>query len=210
MQVNNDLKSTMNLEMQSNLKKQERVNAKDNTSGLRESVSNLKNNESQVGTPTPASGKTASKLEELNKQKVTPELLENTVTELKNDDKTKEADKKADVIEVQKQKTKNKKITDPKDKNKDGKVSASEKHDALNGSKKLQDKNKDGVISDQEKQVEKEKKTTGLIKEVISELKKDDDFKEIKPEHFKGISKMVNTELIDSKDSEKINKFLEN
>lgn len=210
MQVNNDLKSTMNLEMQSNLKKQERVNAKDNTSGLRESVSNLKNNESQVGTPPPASGKTASKLEELNKQKVTPELLENTVTELKNDDKTKEADKKADVIEVQKQKTKNKKITDPKDKNKDGKVSASEKHDALNGSKKLQDKNKDGVISDQEKQVEKEKKTTGLIKEVISELKKDDDFKEIKPEHFKGISKMVNTELIDSKDSEKINKFLEN
>ncbi|WP_108061414.1 hypothetical protein [Poseidonibacter lekithochrous] len=113
-----DLKNTMNNSSSLNLKKQEKVNKKEDSHSLENNYTHLNinnNNSSNIG-------KTAQKLEELNKQKVTPSSLE----------------------------------------------------------------------------------------EVVVELKKDDGFTEIKPEQFKGISKMVNSDIIDNKDSEKINKFLNN
>lgn len=148
---NNDLKSTLNTSQSLNLQKQEKVNKKEDIQSLESNYQELNfNNTSNL-----TKGKTALKLEELNKQKVTPDLLQEVVTELKKDDSLK--------------------------------VSQSEKLEA---------------------EQKKEQKTQGLIKNIISELQKDEDFINIKPEHFKGISKMVNTDIINDKDSEKINKFL--
>ena len=96
--------------------------------------------------------KTELKLEELNKQKVTPEVLNEAVNELQN------------------------KPTNPDE------------------SKKLE--NKDNVM--------------GLVKDVISELKKEEKFVEVKLEYFKGITKMLNKDVIQTKESDKLNKFLDN
>ncbi len=181
---NNDLKSTLNTSQSLNLQKQEKVNKKEDIQSLESNYQELNfNNTSNL-----TKGKTALKLEELNKQKVTPDLLQEVVTELKKDDSLKESKGKGEISEVSNSSKKNSsKIFDPRDKNRDGKVSQSEKLEA---------------------EQKKEQKTQGLIKNIISELQKDEDFINIKPEHFKGISKMVNTDIINDKDSEKINKFL--
>ncbi len=181
---NNDLKNTMNSSQSLNLQKQEKVNKKEDSQALESSHPELNfNNTSNLTT-----GKAALKLEELNKQKVTPSSLQEAVSELKKDDKTTESKPKSELTENSNTSSKKtNKVIDPRDKNRDGKVSQAEKLEA---------------------EQKKDEKVQGLIKNVISELKKDDDFTDIKPEQFKGISKMVNTDIINSKDSEKINKFL--
>ena len=167
------------------------------------------------GIKTLMTGKAALKLEELNRQKVTSKVLEKTLETLKQADKNR--DGKVTVEELKEHINKKSKKRDVpidiKDKNRDGKVSVKEKEEALKKDKPLDvdDKNRDGKVSQKEKEDAKEakqKKTLGMVKEIIGELKKDDDFKEIHPSQFKGISKMINNELIDSKDAQRLNKFL--
>lgn len=183
---NHDLKNTMNNSSSLNLKKQEKVNKKEDSHSLENNYTHLNiNNNNSLNI-----GKTAQKLEELNKQKVTPSSLEEAVVELKKDSSSTTTNSKGELTETSEaSKKKKNKIFDPRDKNRDGKVSQAEKLEA---------------------EQKKDQKVLGLIKDVIGELKKDDGFTEIKPEQFKGISKMVNSDIIDNKDSEKINKFLNN
>jgi len=189
---NNDLKNTMNLSQSLNLKKQETVTKKENTPAFTQNLP--QSNQEQI-----TLGKTAKKLEELNKQKVTPSSLESAVAELKDEKKSTEKPKSELNESTPVQKKKKRKIIDPRDKNRDGKVSNAEKLEAQLKKEQLESS-----------KTSKSEKVLDLIKDVISELKKDEGFSHIKPEQFKGISKMVNSDVIDSKDSEKINKFLDN
>jgi hypothetical protein len=70
------------------------------------------------------------------------------------------------------------------------------------------DTNKDGKVSIEEQQKAKEKKTISLVKEIVSELKKET--KDIDEKDFKNISKMINTDIIKSNESPKLNSFLDN
>lgn len=188
---NNDLKNTMNLSQSLNLRKQEIVTKKEDTLAFTQNLP--QSNQEQI-----TLGRTAQKLEELNKQKVTPDSLESAVAELK-DDKQISSESNAETTQATPPKKSKNTIIDPRDKNRDGKVSNAEKLEAQ--LKKEQSENS---------KTSKSEKVLGLIKDVIGELKKDKGFSDINPEQFKGISKMVNSDLIDSKDSVKINKFLEN
>lgn len=188
---NNDLKNTMNLSQSLNLRKQEIVTKKEDTLAFTQNLP--QSNQEQI-----TLGRTAQKLEELNKQKVTPDSLESAVAELK-DDKEISSESNAETTQATPPKKSKNTIIDPRDKNRDGKVSNAEKLEAQ--LKKEQSENS---------KTSKSEKVLGLIKDVIGELKKDKGFSDINPEQFKGISKMVNSDLIDSKDSVKINKFLEN
>lgn len=188
---NNDLKNTMNLSQSLNLRKQEIVTKKEDTLAFTQNLP--QSNQEQI-----TLGRTAQKLEELNKQKVTPASLESAVAELK-DDKQISSESNAETTQATPPKKSKNTIIDPRDKNRDGKVSNAEKLEAQ--LKKEQSENS---------KTSKSEKVLGLIKDVIGELKKDKGFSDINPEQFKGISKMVNSDLIDSKDSVKINKFLEN
>lgn len=188
---NNDLKNTMNLSQSLNLRKQEIVTKKEDTLAFTQNLP--QSNQEQI-----TLGRTAQKLEELNKQKVTPASLESAVAELK-DDKEISSESNAETTQATPPKKSKNTIIDPRDKNRDGKVSNAEKLEAQ--LKKEQSENS---------KASKSEKVLGLIKDVIGELKKDKGFSDINPEQFKGISKMVNSDLIDSKDSVKINKFLEN
>lgn len=188
---NNDLKNTMNLSQSLNLRKQEIVTKKEDTLAFTQNLP--QSNQEQI-----TLGRTAQKLEELNKQKVTPDSLESAVAELK-DDKEISSESNAETTQATPPKKSKNTIIDPRDKNRDGKVSNAEKLEAQ--LKKEQSENS---------KASKSEKVLGLIKDVIGELKKDKGFSDINPEQFKGISKMVNSDVIDSKDSAKINKFLEN
>lgn len=188
---NNDLKNTMNLSQSLNLRKQEIVTKKEDTLAFTQNLP--QSNQEQI-----TLGRTAQKLEELNKQKVTPASLESAVAELK-DDKEISSESNAETTQATPPKKSKNTIIDPRDKNRDGKVSNAEKLEAQ--LKKEQSENS---------KASKSEKVLGLIKDVIGELKKDKGFSDINPEQFKGISKMVNSDVIDSKDSAKINKFLEN
>lgn len=188
---NNDLKNTMNLSQSLNLRKQEIVTKKEDTLAFTQNLP--QSNQEQI-----TLGRTAQKLEELNKQKVTPASLESAVAELK-DDKQISSESNAETTQATPPKKSKNTIIDPRDKNRDGKVSNAEKLEAQ--LKKEQSENS---------KASKSEKVLGLIKDVIGELKKDKGFSDINPEQFKGISKMVNSDVIDSKDSAKINKFLEN
>lgn len=141
-------------------------------------------------------GKSSKMLDELNKQKINPDIVEKALEKLK---KEKEDDKKSDKIDI-------------KDKNRDGKVSQAEKKEAEKKETPIdiKDKNKDGKVSFTEEQEFKKKKALKLTKKVIEEVKKDNDLKDIKPADLKNVSKMLNDEILDKNEAKKINSFLDN
>ena len=110
-------------------------------------------------------------------------------------------------IDIKKEK---KDKVDIADKNKDGKVSFEEKLEHKKKTKKfdLADKNKDGKISLEEKK-EHDKKTMKLVKELVDDVKKDPKEK-IELKDFKNITKMINTDIINTKESLTLNRFLDN
>lgn len=122
-------------------------------------------------------GKSGKVIEELGKQKITPNNLHDAIDKLKKqrDDDKKTENKKDD----------DKKEIDVKDKNRDGKVSEEEKTDA-------------------------KKKTLSLVKDLVGELKKDDNIKDLKSNDIKNVSKLLNNEILDKKEASKVNKFLDN
>lgn len=197
---NSDLKSSMNLHSSLNIAKLKKVNTKEDS---QKPNSNLLNQNQQQ--PIEKLGKTAQKLEELNKQKVTMSSLENTVSELKQESDSKP--QKGEIVETNNEQKKSKKN---EEETKGQIVNASKKNKIFDP----RDKNRDGKVSEQEKLEYKmknenlEQKTERLVGDLISELKKDEDFKEINQNQFKGITKMINEEVINTKESSKLNEFL--
>jgi len=166
-------------------------------SQLKSTDLNLKNNTSSnnlVGALAQTNGIQKEgielKLDELNKQKVTVEVLEKTVSDIKKPRESQSLESsKSSIIEneVASRKKKKKKplIVDVRDTNRDGKVSLKEKLKA------------------------EEKKALSLVKDIVDELKKEDKFDDIKVEEFRGISKMLNNDIIKPSGASNINKFLE-
>jgi len=197
-----DLRNSMDLYSSITKTKLEKVNEKENSQGLN---NNLFNHTQQVQ-PIEDVGKTAKKLEELNNQKVTMGTLENTVLELKQESNSNT--KKGEIVETNIDQKKSKK--DEEKETKDQIVSSEKKNKIIDP----RDKNRDGKVTEQEKLEYKmkneslEQKTERLMGELISELKKDKGFKEIDQNLFKGVTKMINEEVINTKDSSKLNEFL--
>lgn len=187
MNISSSAKNEINTQIQMQNKKKKVVNIENKDDMGKKSKSNVTvslNDVTQGEVNKFIKGKTSKVLDNLNKQKVTTENLKEAVDKLKDNkdkDEVKNDGKKDDKEKIDK---KSKKVIDKMDLNKDGKKSS------------------------QETKVDKEKMTLNLVKDLISELKKDKD--EVHPQKFKNIVKMINDDLLGGKNAEKINKFLDN